>query len=66
MGLAGEPAAQYDLAGRGLSAAGAWAVSCVLVVPVSFLLAAGLRRLLSTGRRWNEPRAAVSDGPSPC
>ncbi|MFI6438411.1 acyltransferase [Streptomyces sp. NPDC050759] len=36
---------QYCLAGRGLSAAGAWAVVCVLVVPVSFLLAAGLRRL---------------------
>ncbi|MFL5993868.1 MAG: hypothetical protein ACJ736_06050 [Streptomyces sp.] len=36
---------QDGLAGRGLSAAGAWAVVCVLVVPVSFLLAAGLRRL---------------------
>lgn len=36
---------QYCLAGRGLSAAGAWAVVHVLVVPVSFLLAARLRRL---------------------
>jgi hypothetical protein len=36
---------QYCLAGRGLSTAGVWAVVCVLVVPVSFLLAAGLRTL---------------------
>lgn len=27
---------QYCLAGRGLSAAGAWAVVCALVVPVFF------------------------------
>ncbi|MDN3027229.1 acyltransferase [Streptomyces sp. S.PB5] len=37
--------AQYCLAGRGLSAVGAWAVVCVLVVPAAFLLAAGLRGL---------------------
>ncbi|MFF2326751.1 MULTISPECIES: acyltransferase [unclassified Streptomyces] len=36
---------QYYLAGHGLSAAGAWAVACALVVPTSFLITAGLRRL---------------------
>ncbi len=45
---------QYCLAGRGLPAAGAWAVVCVLVVVVSFLLAAGLRRLPGV-RRCCEP-----------
>ncbi|MGP4090007.1 acyltransferase family protein [Streptomyces sp. KR55] len=36
---------QYYLAGRGLSAAGAWATVCALTVPTAFFAAAGLRRL---------------------
>ncbi|MFF2519472.1 acyltransferase [Streptomyces sp. NPDC058086] len=36
---------QYYLAGRGLSAATAWATVSAGVVPLAFLLAAGLRRL---------------------
>nr|WP_282189994.1 hypothetical protein [Streptomyces sp. S1D4-11] len=36
---------QYHLAGRGLFAAPAWATVSVAVVPLAFLLAAGLRRL---------------------
>lgn len=41
---------QYYLAGRGLSAVGAWAAVCVLTVPTAFLAAAGLRRLPGFGR----------------
>lgn len=36
---------QYGLAGRGLTAVGLWTAVCGLVLPASFLLAAGLRRL---------------------
>ncbi|MCX4459495.1 hypothetical protein OOK58_47450 [Streptomyces sp. NBC_01728] len=35
---------QNYLAGRGLSAAAAWATVSIAVVPLAFLLAAGLRR----------------------
>jgi peptidoglycan/LPS O-acetylase OafA/YrhL len=40
---------QNYLAGRGLSAAAAWATVSVAVVPLAFLLAAGLRRLPGSG-----------------
>jgi hypothetical protein len=36
---------QYCLAGRGLTAAGAWGATVAFAVPGAFLLAAGLRRL---------------------
>ncbi|XES00275.1 acyltransferase [Streptomyces sp. S1D4-11] len=41
----GSTTVQYHLAGRGLFAAPAWATVSVAVVPLAFLLAAGLRRL---------------------
>jgi hypothetical protein len=43
------PGTANYLAGRGLSAAAAWATVSVAVVPLAFLLAAGLRRLPGSG-----------------